>query len=219
MLWRKARKNKLQRRFGQVLLLLLLAAFIFVLRDGSLLLKGCTENAEREESAEPSRLSSELDKDDHRLKQIATSLPIQLAMVVGGAQAARQTSTLLKSIVYFAQWTHNCSGRNRSHDRNKRKFDGDNNRFPQLHLHMIVDRHALISLNSLLRTWELPGVHFSLYSVHDYEKSGDTWISKKYSKRSRKNQVLGNVRHQVKICLHFGGESLWIQKAKKCKKW
>ncbi|GAA55819.1 glycosyltransferase-like protein LARGE [Clonorchis sinensis] len=175
MLWRKARKNKLQRRFSQVLLLLLLTAFIFVLRDGSLLLKGCTENAESEQSAEPPWLSSELGKNDDRLEKIDGSLPIQLALVVGGAQAARQTSTLLKSIVYFAQWTYNCSGRNRSHDRNKQKVSGDNSRFPQLHLHMIVDRHAFISLNSLLQTWELPGVQFSLYSVHDYENEV-SWI-------------------------------------------
>ncbi|KAG5450686.1 LARGE xylosyl- and glucuronyltransferase 1, partial [Clonorchis sinensis] len=69
MLWRKARKNKLQRRFSQVLLLLLLTAFIFVLRDGSLLLKGCTENAESEQSAEPPWLSSELGKNDDRLEK------------------------------------------------------------------------------------------------------------------------------------------------------
>ncbi|XP_071787647.1 xylosyl- and glucuronyltransferase LARGE1-like [Asterias amurensis] len=78
---------------------------------------------------------------------------IHVAIVCAGHNASREVVTLIKSILFY--------------------------RKNPLHFHFLSDEVAQVILETLLRTWDVPGVKVSFYLAEDF-KSDVSWIPNKH---------------------------------------
>lgn len=87
------------------------------------------------------------------------SSTIHLAFMVGGAETTRQMVTLIKSILYHIVHSKTC------------QYKSGSIQDPLVHFHLVVDKQARVSLESLLPSWRLPRIQFAFYNFGPYKVS------------------------------------------------
>ncbi|THD26988.1 LARG2 [Fasciola hepatica] len=91
------------------------------------------------------------------------SSTVHLALVVGGAETTRQLVILIKSILYHTVHSRIC------------QYKPGSSQDLLVLFHLIVDKQARLSLESLLPNWRLPRIQFTFYDFELY-KDQISWI-------------------------------------------